>query len=362
MAIQLSQADFDRLVQIVTQQGDWRTERSRVDFIVDVLAGSPRKADLLGQLDLDGTPRGTAVRTIDRLMHFGQDEPGREALGVLINRLAANYGAGEDADFLRDLLRRYAFSTRPIATRGVTDWRGHETAAGVLEKIIGENTLRDISFLEVLLDLARAVVRIQGSQTGTGFLIADSLVMTNHHVVASAEAARGCAFQFNYQLDREGRATEVHTARARETGLWWTSPSAPRNAVAGQLDCSIIEIADVPASARYLPLKPAAIARDGRVTIIQHPGGDYKKISMQNNFVEYADAHVVQYTTSTEPGSSGSPVLNDALEVVAIHHAGGSLTEPDRQRRYLRNEGVRVSAILGDLRVTAPHIYERLGS
>ena len=362
MAIQLSQEDFDRLVQILAQQSDWRAERSRVDFIVDVLAGSPRKADLLGHFDLDGSPRGTAVRTIDRLMLFGQDEPGREALGVLINRLVANHGAGENADFLRELLRRYPFSTRPVATHGLTDWRGHETAAGVLEKIIGENTLRDISFLEALLDLARAVVRIQGPQTGTGFLIAEDLIMTNHHVVAATDAARQCAFQFDYQLDRDGRAKEVQTARAREDGLWWTSPSAPRNAVAGQLDCSIIELAGVPATARYLRLKPSAIARDSRVTIIQHPGGDYKKISMQNNFVEYADAHVVQYTTSTEPGSSGSPVLNDALEVVAIHHAGGSLTEPDSQRRYQRNEGVCVSAILKDLRVTAPHIYERLGS
>ena len=54
--------------------------RSRIDFVLDVLAGSPRKADLVGQLDLDGNPRGTAVRTIQRLMMFGQDRPGRGGL------------------------------------------------------------------------------------------------------------------------------------------------------------------------------------------------------------------------------------------------------------------------------------------
>ena len=82
---------------------------------------------------------------------------------------------------------------------------------------------------------------------------------------------------------------------------------------------------------------------------------------MQNNFVEYVDDFVVQYTTSTEPGSSGSPVLNDDLDVVAIHHSGGHLTEPGTMRRYFRNEGVRMSIILEDLRHHAPEIYARLG-
>lgn len=82
---------------------------------------------------------------------------------------------------------------------------------------------------------------------------------------------------------------------------------------------------------------------------------------MQNNFVEYVDELVVQYTTSTEPGSSGSPVLNDACGVVAIHHSGGQLTEPATKRRYLRNEGVRMSAILDDIRRNAPAIHARLG-
>ena len=103
-----------------------------------------------------------------------------------------------------------------------------------------------------------------------------------------------------------------------------------------------------------------SVKRDSRLTVIQHPGGEYKKISLQNNFVEYADEHIVQYTTSTEPGSSGSPVLSDEFDVVAIHHSGGNLPEPVTKRRYLRNEGIRMSAILNDLRQNSPEIYRRL--
>lgn len=48
-------------------------------------------------------------------------------------------------------------------------------------------------------------------------------------------------------------------------------------------------------------------------------------------------------------GSSGSPVLNDAWEVVALHHAGGDISEPTTQRRYFRNEGILINKILANL-------------
>jgi V8-like Glu-specific endopeptidase len=345
MAIQLSQDDFDRLSTMLGHHGEWLAVRSRIDLMTDVLAGSPRREDILGQLDLDGTPRRTAVRTIQRLASFGQDRPGREALGVLINKLIASLGDGDDASFLRHLLGRYPFTTQPVATNGLTIWRGKETEETVTEKIIGENTLRDIYVLRALLDLASGVVRIQGPTIiGTGFLIAEDLLMTNHHVIPDAASAKHCAFQFNYELDRAGKLLPVQTARALEGGVFRTSPIAPDNATTDALDYTIVQLVDVPTAVRCLTPKPSAIERDSRVTIIQHPGGDYKKISMQNNFVQYADEFVVQYTTSTEPGSSGSPVLNDDLEVVAIHHSGGQIAEPATQRRYLRNEGVRMSA------------------
>jgi V8-like Glu-specific endopeptidase len=103
------------------------------------------------------------------------------------------------------------------------------------------------------------------------------------------------------------------------------------------------------------------VARDSRVSIIQHPGGHFKKISLQNNFVEYIDRRTTQYTTSTEPGSSGSPVFDDDFNVVAIHHSGGMLMEPATGRRYLRNAGSSMAAVLEDLKHHAPGIHDRLG-
>ncbi len=122
----------------------------------------------------------------------------------------------------------------------------------------------------------------------------------------------------------------------------------------------MVQLADVPEFGEPLVLKPVVVERDQRVNIIQHPGGGPKKISLQNNFVAYADRSVIQYYTSTEPGSSGSPVFNDDFEVVAIHHSGGDLEEPGTGRRYLRNAGTTMIAVLEDLRANAPDLFERV--
>jgi hypothetical protein len=117
MAIQLSREDFHHLSTVLGRHGEWRTVRSRIDFMTEVLAASPGRDDILGQLDLDGTPRGTAVRTVERMASFGQDQRGREALGVLINKLIASLGGGDDASFLHELLGRYEFTARPVCVR-----------------------------------------------------------------------------------------------------------------------------------------------------------------------------------------------------------------------------------------------------
>ena len=94
MAISLSTDDFNRLTEILIQSGERFTVRDRVPFILDAFAGSERQSTIPGQLDLDGKTRTAAVNVISRLSQFGQDRSGREALGVLINKLIASLGGG----------------------------------------------------------------------------------------------------------------------------------------------------------------------------------------------------------------------------------------------------------------------------
>ena len=60
------------------------------------------------------------------------------------------------------------------------------------------------------------------------------------------------------------------------------------------------------------------------------------------------------YLADTLPGSSGSPVLNNRWEVVALHHSGGAhppqKATADLQKilkgQYKFNEGIPIKAIL----------------
>jgi V8-like Glu-specific endopeptidase len=349
---QLDRADFDRLVRLLSALPDWGTPDRRLDFLEYVFAGSARKDDLLSLIDVSGTPRAAAVRLITRLVQFGQDEPGQETLGVLVNRLLTYSGGGADADFLRGLFDRYPLTGAPVSTRALPDWRGRESPADVQEKVIGENTLRDVRMLELALEASRAVIRIDtGGGLGTGFLVAPGLIMTNNHVIPAREAALPAAFQFNYQLDQALQPAPVQAARAKPEGLFYTNPD---------LDVTVVEVTDVPEDVAPLTLAPLPVLRDERVNIIQHPGGHYKKISMQNNFVAFFDGRDLQYLTTTEPGSSGSPVFDNDFLVVGVHHSGGNLLEPGSNRRYLRNAGSSMIAVLDDLQANAPEIYGQL--
>lgn len=99
----------------------------------------------------------------------------------------------------------------------------------------------------------------------------------------------------------------------------------------------------------HLPLRKRDCRPGERVNIVQHPFGQPKQISIQNNLVEYVGGDVIQYVTSTNPGSSGSPVLNDQWQVVGLHHSGGNLPEPTTGQYYNRNEGILIAQILADL-------------
>ena len=98
-----------------------------------------------------------------------------------------------------------------------------------------------------------------------------------------------------------------------------------------------------------MPLASRSVRKGERINIIQHPHGQPKQISLQNNLVEFVGGNVIQYVTSTNPGSSGSPSLNDEWLVVGLHHAGGRISQPGSSLHFNRNESIQISRILEDL-------------
>jgi V8-like Glu-specific endopeptidase len=259
----------------------------------------------------------------------------------------------ERAAQIAELLRRYSMMI-PVAASPVAAMVGPAFPPAVLtEKIIGENTLKPIAFLARGLTAARsvalvAVTHADQSWTGSGFLVGPDVVLTNHHVVGSAADGAATELRFDFEEDEYGVMRDY-------SGFGVTSVLAAD----AKLDFSLLEVAGCPGDTRphLLPRKDPIRVGD-RVSIIQHPGGRPKQVSLQHNLVEYVGGDVVQYVTSTLPGSSGSPVLDDDWKLVALHHAGGMLAEPTTGATYYRNEGIALSSIMGSL---SPQLRERLG-
>ncbi|MFK4225897.1 endonuclease [Streptomyces sp. NPDC019890] len=240
-----------------------------------------------------------------------------------------------------------------------------------LERLMGRNDLIGVGFLEAGFLASRSIGRVTvrgggGTFHGTGFLVSPSLLMTNNHVLHTAdEAARGVV-EFNFQEGLDGQLL-APVVFSLEPGTFFVTDR--------DLDFSVVAVAQHSQDGRpvssfgRLPLKEAEgkVILGEIVNIVQHPNGEPKQLALRENRVVDLLEKFLHYETDTAPGSSGSPVFNDQWEVVALHHAGvprtdehgqplavdGSRWEPamgEHRLAWKANEGVRISRVLGALR------------
>ncbi|GAB4418644.1 MAG: DNA/RNA non-specific endonuclease [Bacteroidia bacterium] len=241
-----------------------------------------------------------------------------------------------------------------------------------LERVLGTNDLLGINFLELGLRAARAVCRIQIRNRsghilghGTGFMVSDRLLLTNHHVLENAEQAQRSLAEFNFEDNENFIPKPTHIFVLEPQMFFHTHVELDYTLVAvNQRSVEGVDLADF----GYLPLKPqSGKALLGEyLTIIQHPRGGTKQIALRGNrMIDIFDSYI-HYSSDTEQGSSGSPVFNDQWDVVALHHAGiqqrnakgkvlakdGSVWRPEmgeEQIWWMANEGIRISRICEDL-------------
>jgi hypothetical protein len=246
----------------------------------------------------------------------------------------------QQADELRKTLTVDQPSVQSPFKISETEWKS-EIPPDQQEKIIGkQSTLLPIGFLEQGLKRASSVVRIVTADhmSGSGFLIDKNLIVTNHHVLKDEAAASGATVQFNFEKSIDGLDKPISSSKCRPDLGFKTSKDH---------DWTVVKLdGDMNATWGAIPLKPAQVAREDRVVIIQHPGGGPKQIALSHNLVTFVDNDIIQYLSDTMPGSSGSPVFNENWEVVALHHSGGWLREPGGKEQLFRNEGIAIGQIL----------------
>jgi endonuclease G len=244
-----------------------------------------------------------------------------------------------------------------------------------LERIIQGNDLDSINYLAKGTFASHPVCRIQLKDArsnllgyATGFLIGPGVLMTNHHVFGKPADAANSIADFDYELDISGMEREPVRFAFQPDKLFYTND---------RLDYSIVAVAAVSQSGGrdlsdwgWLPLsgEPGKGDPGEYLTIVQHPSGQTKQVCVRENKLLKYVGDFVWYLTDTTPGSSGSPAFNRFWQVLALHHSGvpdkdtkGNILTTDGKVwdasmdetliKWIANEGVRVSAIVADLKV-----------
>ena len=245
--------------------------------------------------------------------------------------------------------------------------------AYILEGNVGPDDSLWASFLSRGARCARAVGRVSWAEEpaesrakGTGFLVADSVLLTNHHVLSSRAMAERCVVEFDYEYDDLGRERRGKVCALEPASLFVADEG---------LDYALVAVADdsrgnPPGKTRgCLPLiQETGKAQNGEsLNLIHHPGGGRKRVTIRESRLLAVDDKTLSYSGDTLGGSSGSPVFNDQWEVVGLHFGGkphrdsrgrdltasGELwtpAMPESSRGYEYNVGMRGSRILTHIR------------
>lgn len=211
-----------------------------------------------------------------------------------------------------------------------------------------------VEFLERGQQAARCVGRVlvrtgSGARArGTGFLVASGLMLTNQHVLRSPAFAAECQLEMDYEVNQFGDVRIPETFVLRPD-LFFVADE--------NLDYALVAVSERGVRGRalnsygWLALNAAqgkiAVLPDDYLNVVQHPLGREKEIVVRDNRVldlrtgQDVGAEelgpFIHYEADTEKGSSGSPVLNDQWDVVALHHSGVPAT--DEHGRWLKKDG-----------------------
>ncbi|RCJ20497.1 hypothetical protein A6S26_26615 [Nostoc sp. ATCC 43529] len=220
---------------------------------------------------------------------------------------------------------------------------------------------------------------------GTGFLVGNSYLLTNHHVLPDREICHEIIAEFGYDQDGLGRkippiAYKLDTNP--ETGFFETNenldytlvklknqPVDPDFSILGRagdrfgwitLDENPTRIAPPVDETKIQNLKlagfdikiPQSKSLEGEpVNIIQHPKGKRKQVILSSNRVTEIYKQFIRYKADADFSSSGSPVFNQQWQLVALHHAAvADINDSKTMFEITAEEGVRTCEIVKDLK------------
>ena len=237
-----------------------------------------------------------------------------------------------------------------------------------LERVLGTVGLQTMTWLRTGMERARSVALIRGPGgrgIGAGFLVrggdlhpalgGELVVVTNAHVISELQDDGGIEPDQALITFEAQNGTSETQAFYRVQKLLWGSAKQHLDTSLLRLDPAVQGIAPCPIAKSLPPLN-----HDQRVYIIGHPQGGELSFSLQDNELldhegppagapSQPERCLIHYRAPTEPGSSGSPVFDEApdWQVIGLHHAGGEYVRKlnGQSGTYAANEAIWIQSI-----------------
>ncbi|HEY7235393.1 MAG TPA: serine protease [Gemmatimonadaceae bacterium] len=255
------------------------------------------------------------MRRVEAALSF---DPGAERRGLL-DRTAV---AVADAPTLR---RRIAQALG----------EGSDAAQLAVDRLLTGIDQLNVSYLERGMIAADAVARVEVRNgeselvgSTTGFLISPHLLLTNHHALPTADDAAQSWVHFRNEFDAFGNAVESSVFALDPSAFYLTD---------GDLDVTVVAVAPETPDRRQrltrfgwlrLAQSPDTVLPGEWLSLVHHPGGNPKQISLRQNLLIRRDDAELWYATETATASSGAPMFNDSWQVVAVHRGGAPARDP----------------------------------
>lgn len=297
-----------------------------------------------------------------------REKPFQFELRALIAKLFPKIAAGEPFERRAFVVQEAGLPAKNSAVAEKSPSEGVPALQRLVKPGLSHKDLR--IWLDRMEALERQVCRIEanGAAFGTGFLVGPKAVLTNWHVVQEArdqgvDAALACRFDFR-RLTTGGTdggtlipvsaiLAESRCSDAEEKGDDPDNPPPQPD----ELDFALLELPDPLPDRGYIRLgTPPPLRVGAPLIIVQHPEGDAIRFAIDTDAViglVHQDLRL-RYTTTTEPGSSGSPCLTMDLDIVALHHLG----DPRRVAQF--NQGIPIALVRQS--IVDKNLEDRLGN
>ena len=190
------------------------------------------------------------------------------------------------------------------------------------------------------------------TSSGTGWLIAPTLVLTCWHVI---EARSFYELSISEKDLKQQIENGLFTFKHTKLGAGITYSIAKLEHDNSSLDYALLRLQDREDESihefSYLSVDVyAPITMQSRFLVLQHPGGKSQKRSEGWYIEKSIDGNCIFHTAPSEGGTSGAPVIDsENFSVIAIHNGEDRVKEA--------RKATLIKAILSDLKEQNPSIY-----